>query len=41
MTVNRAMQKEQQAEQQLQQTAAEAAAIKNEADDYADKMRSC
>lgn len=40
MTVNRAMQKEQQAEQQLQQTAAEAAAIKNEADDYADKMRS-
>lgn len=38
-TVNKAMQKEQQAEQQLQQATSEAAAIKNEADDYAAKMR--
>ena len=38
-TVNKAMQREQQAEQQLQQATAEAAAIKNEADDYAAKMR--
>lgn len=37
--INKAMQKEQQAEQQLQQAASEATAIKNEADDYAAKMR--
>ncbi len=38
-TVTKALQKEQQVEQQLKQAAAEAASIRNEADDYAAQMR--
>ena len=38
-TVSRAMQKEQQAEQQLKQATVKAAAIKNEADNYAAQMQ--